>query len=229
MKLSSVVVAIFVLLFGASAAFADGIDFTSDVSVSDLATINGDYVSFSGSGDAIGQHIPITQIGTGGQMVAVTGGTCGSTACGWLNFTTGMLISTSAGQDVFAGGGTLRIVGMVPGDTKNVVLLTATFVGPVTVSEISSGPLGGTLVLSGQIEVTALDKSVLALFPGLVVPSDGTQVAQVVLRTSMGSNGSFFGKATAESLNTTVPEPSSIALFGGGLLALAALLKRKRS
>jgi hypothetical protein len=103
MKLYSLVLAISILLFAGPAALADGIDFTSNVSLSDLATINGDYVSFSGTGDAIGQHIPITQIGTGGQMVAVTGGTCGPTACGWRNFTAGALISTSARQDVFAG------------------------------------------------------------------------------------------------------------------------------
>jgi PEP-CTERM motif-containing protein len=229
MKLCSVVLAISVLLLGGAAAFADDIDFTSNVSLSQLKTINGDYVSYTGKGGVLGQHIPITEIGTGGRMMAVTGGTCGTSACGWLNFTTGTLRSTSVGQDVFAGGGTLRIVGMVPGDTKNVLLLTATFVGPVTVSEISPGPLGGTLLLSGKIEVASLNKSVLAIFPGLVVPSNGTQMTQIVLRTTMGSNGAFYGKATAESLNTTVPEPSSIALFGGGILGLAGFLRKKRS
>jgi hypothetical protein len=105
MKPWSAVLTISMLLFAASAVFADGIDFTSNVSLSQLKTINGDYVSYTGKGGVLGQHIPITEIGTGGRMVAVTGSKCGGMTCGWLNFTTGTLLSTSASEDVFAGGG----------------------------------------------------------------------------------------------------------------------------
>lgn len=215
MKFNSSVLATLVLLFACPAALADGIDFTSNVSLSDLATTNGDYVSFLGSGYAVVQQIPIASIGSGGQMAPVASGICGSQACGWLNFRTGSLISSSPGQDVRNGDNGFRIIGMVTGGTKNVLFLTVTFVGPVTVTEISSGRLGGTLVWSGQIEVKALNNSVLALFPGLVVP---TQLTQVVLRTTVGSNGSIF---------TAVPEPSSMALLGVGLLLVVVLLGRR--
>ena len=47
MRLCSAVLAISMLLLGGSAAFADSVDFTSNVSLSQLKTINGDYVSYT--------------------------------------------------------------------------------------------------------------------------------------------------------------------------------------
>src|SRR5690348_10781910 len=141
MKLYATLLAACLLLLGVPTTFADSITFSSD--------LLGGQVVFSGTGDAYGLRIPITSLSSGTQTVAVTGGTCGSTACGWLQFTTGGIISASSTGDQFASGGTMRIIGMVPGGTQDVVLLTATFVGPVDVVQTSTQPLGGQLLLTG--------------------------------------------------------------------------------
>ena len=222
MKLYATLLAACLLLLAAPLTVADSITFSSD--------LLGGQVVFSGTGDAFGLRIPITSLSAGGQTVAVTGGTCGSTACGWLQFTTGDITSASSTQDQFASGGTMRIIGMVPGDTQDVVLFTATFVSPVNVIETSTQPLGGQLSLTGNIQLSSVDKSVLALFPGITIGSNGTNNTSVLLgiHGAMGSNGSFSGKAQAQNLSAA-PEPSALVLFGTGLLGVAGVLKKKRS
>jgi len=222
MRLFAALCAVCLLLSAIPTAVADSITFSSDML--------GGQVVFNGTGDAFGLRIPITTLSSGGQTVAVTGGTCGSTACGWLQFTTGDITSASSTQDQFASGGTMRIIGMVPGGTQDVVLLTATFTGPVDVTETSTQPLGGQLLLTGSIQINSVDQSVSALFPGITIPSNGTNATSVLLgiHGAMGSNGSFSGKAQAQSLSTA-PEPSALVLFGSGLLGVAGVVKRKRS
>ncbi len=222
MKIRAASLALFLLLLSVPAALANSLTFSSEVL--------GGQVVFSGTGQAWGLHIPITSLSSGIQTVPVAGGKCGSIACGWLQFSTGNVVSASGTQDQFDSGGIMRIVGMVPGGIKDVVLLTATFVGPVDVVETSTRPLGGQLLLSGGIEVNSVDKSVVALFPGITIPSNGTNVTHVLLgiHGAMGSNGSFSGKAQAENLATT-PEPSAMVLFGSGLLGIAGVLKTKLS
>jgi PEP-CTERM motif len=222
MNLRAASLGVFLLLLAVPASHANSITFSSD--------LLGGQVVFSGTGHAWGLHIPITSLSSGSKVEPVTGGKCGNVSCGWLQFTTGNVKSASSTADQFDSGGIMRIVGRVPGGSKDVVLLTATFVGPVDVVETSPYPLGGQLLLSGSIEVDSVDKSVSALFPGITIPSNGTNMTHVLLgiHGAMGSNGSFSGKAQAENLATT-PEPSAMLLFGTGLLGMAGVLKRKLS
>ena len=210
MKTCAAVLVVCLGLAAAPSVLADPISFTSSNEL-------GGQLRFTGTGPIYGLRMPITALTSDGKTVEVSGA-----VSGWLQLETGDVISASSKGDVLASGGTMRVIGMFPGDTKDVVLLTATFVGPVTVSELSNEPKGGLLALTGNIQITGLAPSVTAAFPGLDVP-----ITRVIIHAPLRSNGSFSGKATTENLGT-VPEAGSIVLFGSGLLGVAAVISRNR-
>jgi hypothetical protein len=214
MKTYAAVLVVCLGLAAAPSVLADPISFTSSNEL-------GGQLRFTSTGPIYGLRIPITALTSDGKTVEVSGGVSGGVS-GWLQFETGDVISASSKGDVFASGGTMRVIGMFPGDTKDVVLLTATFVGPVTVSELSNEPKGGSLALTGNIQITGLAPSVTTAFPGLNVP-----ITRLIIHAPLRSNGSFSGKATTENLGT-VPEAGSIVLFGSGLLGVAAVISRNR-
>jgi hypothetical protein len=190
--------------------------------------MTGGLLTFSGSPTGVlnGSRIPITQVGLGGgSMDAVSGLSCGGASCGWLQFSTGALISSTPTSLTFAGGGMMSVMGTVPGQSgPAVALVTALFVGPVTVSQIS----GSTWQLVGNISVTGASASLMADFPNLQLPSSGT-LSSLVIVFHLRPNGTFSG--TSESSNVFVsaaPESSSLILLGSGLLGVGSFLRRKK-
>ena len=204
-------------------ADGQGLDFTGPTGTAGgLLTYNG-----SLTGVLNGIRIPITEVGLsgGGSTFPVTGLTCGSSACGWLQFTTGALLSKTATSFTFDGGGLITVMGTVPGQVgPAATLVSSVFVGPVEVTQIS----GSAWQMVGNVSVTSASSSILGLFPNLQLPSDGT-LSTVVIVFHMRPNGTFIGDATGTNLFvSTAPEPSSMVLFGSGLIGLGSFLRRKR-
>jgi hypothetical protein len=190
--------------------------------------MEGGTLLFSGSPTGVlnGLRIPITQVGiAGGPMDAVSGLSCGGASCGWLQFSTGSLISQTSTSFTFAGGGMAQVMGTVPGQTGGATtLINSVFVGPVTVTQVS----GSTWEMVGQISVTSVSSSISSLFPNLTLPTTGT-LSSLVIVFHMRPNGTFSG--TTESSNmfvSTAPESSSLILLGSGLLGVGSFLRRKK-
>lgn len=203
-------------------ADGSGIDFSGP------AGMQGGLLTYNGSltGVLNGLRIPITSVGmTGGSSDPVSGLKCGGAACGWLQFTTGALLSRTSTAYTFDGGGMVTVMGTVPGQIgPATTLVSSIFVGPVTVTQIS----GSTWQMVGNISVTSASSSVLALFPNLQLPADGT-LSSVVIVFHMRPNGTFIGDATGTNLFvSTAPEPSSMVLFGSGLIGVGCFLRRKK-
>jgi hypothetical protein len=199
-----------------------GLDFSSPPGM------EGGTLSFSGSPTGVmnGIRIPITQVGmAGGPSDAVAGLSCGGASCGWLQFSTGSLVSQTSSSFTFNGGGMVQVMGTVPGQSGGATaLISAVFVGPVTVTQVS----GSTWEMVGNISVTGTSSSVSALFPNLQLPASGT-LSSLVIVFHLRPNGTFSG--TAESSNvfvSTAPESSSLILLGSGLLGVGSFLRRKK-
>ncbi len=190
--------------------------------------MEGGTLSFNGSPTGVmnGIRIPITQVGlSGGPSDAVSGLSCGGASCGWLQFSTGSLVSQTSSSFTFNGGGMVQVMGTVPGQSGGTTaLISAVFVGPVTVTQVS----GSTWEMTGNISVTSTSSSIAALFPNLQLPSSGT-LSSLVIVFHLRPNGTFSG--TSESSNmfvSTAPESSSLILLGSGLLGVGSFLRRKK-
>lgn len=190
--------------------------------------MEGGTLSFSGSPTGVmnGIRIPITQVGlAGGASDAVSGLSCGGASCGWLQFSTGSLVSQTSSSFTFNGGGMVQVMGTVPGQSGGTTaLISAVFVGPVTVTQVS----GSTWEMVGNISVTGTSASIAALFPNLQLPSSGS-LSSLVIVFHLRPNGTFSG--TSESSNmfvSTAPESSSLILLGSGLLGVGSFLRRKK-
>jgi hypothetical protein len=212
-----------VLVVGVPCVQADdstGLDFSS--------SLEGGLLLYNGytQGSLNGSRIPITSVGLfGGPSDAVSGLTCGSSSCGWLNFTTGTLLSSGPGSFTFNGGGMVTVLGTVPGQSgAATTLVSGLFVGPVTVTQIGSD----TWEMVGSVSVTSASSSITALFPNLKIPTTGS-LDQLVIVFNMRPNGTFSATAAGTSLFvSTAPEASSMVLFGSGLVGVGYFLRRKR-
>jgi hypothetical protein len=134
-----------------------------------------------------------------------------------LTFTTRALTSgTLNGVGRLAGGGTFMVVGSGMNGIPNGMLFSGTFSGPRTwvTTNLTAGRYNYTL--TGVVSGTAGGRT-----------TDGV-TCQLTIDTEKGYfNGSstIAGGDTVVSLS--VPEPSTVALFGTGTFVLAGALRRK--
>jgi len=156
---------------------------------------------------------------SGSTLISVTGYPgIGSTMgnLGTVSFTTGALSSgTLQMGGSFAAGGTFTIDGNGTGGLANGVLFSGTFSGPATwtLSTLANGTHNYTLtgVITGTMGSNTLNGVTVQL-------------------TINSGKGLFDGTTTISGGDTSlasVPEPSTLAMMGAGLLSLAGVLRRK--
>jgi len=115
----------------------------------------------------------------------------------------------------FAAGGTFTIDGNGSDGLPNGVLFSGTFSGPVTWTLITLANGTHSYTLTGVVTGTMGGANVT-----------GVSV-QLTINTGMGF---FNGSVTMAGGDTTVgsvPEPSTLALFGTGMLGLGGAIRRK--
>lgn len=157
---------------------------------------------------------------TGSALIAVIGYNGGGLITGDLGsvtFTTGALTGGSLKMGgTFATGGTFTIEGNGTGGLPDGALFSGMFSGPVTwtLNTLANGTHNYTLtgVVTGTV--------------------GGSSVNGVSVQLTINSGKGYFdGSTTISGGDTTVeasvPEPSTLALFGAGTIFLAGSLRRK--
>jgi hypothetical protein len=157
---------------------------------------------------------------TGSMLIGVDGYNGGGIETGDMgnvSFTTGALASGNLQMGgTFAAGGTFTINGNGTGGLPNGVVFSGTFSGPVTwtLTTLSNGTHNYTLT-------------------GVVTGSmGGMTVSGVTVQLTINTGKGFFSGSTTLSggnttIGTSVPEPSTVMLFGTGALSMLGMLRRK--
>lgn len=157
---------------------------------------------------------------SGSALIAVDGYNGGGLVTGDLgtvSFTTGALTGGSLQMGgTFAAGGTFTIDGNGTGGLPDGVLFSGTFSGPVswTLTTLANGTHNYTL--TGVVTGTM----------------GGSNVNGVTVQLTINTGKGYFNGSTTISggdttVETSVPEPSTLALFGAGTMFLAGTLRRK--
>jgi hypothetical protein len=182
-------------------AFADnGTDFSNSG-----GTLSGTNAGMSLTGSTL---TAVTGLGTG----AITTGDLGS-----VSFTTGALASGSLQMGgTFSSGGAFSIDGDGSSGIANGVIFSGSFSGPVTwtLTTLANGTHNYTL--TGVVTGVMGGKSV-----------DGVTVQLTINTGKAFFNGSTQIAGGDTSITNSVPEPSSLALFGTGVIGLAGRLRKK--
>ena len=183
------------------AAFAGNVDFTNH---SGTLTGSSEGLTLTGS-----ELTEIQGLGGGGM---IQGG------LGTLSFSTGALTSGSLTTGgMFAAGGSFVITGNGTAGIPNGVIFSGSFSGPVSWTEVTSGPNGAIYyTLTGAISGT--------WYNGTTVNGATTQIT-----FKAGKNG-FTGSinlGSGDTIITTVPEPGTLGLLGTGLVGLGGIIRRK--
>ncbi|HEV2397217.1 MAG TPA: PEP-CTERM sorting domain-containing protein [Candidatus Sulfotelmatobacter sp.] len=197
-----------------SALLLSALMFLPNLAVADNST------DYSNSGGTLaGSNAGLTL--TGSTLIAVTsvsgGGGSINGNLGTVEFATGALTSGSLQMGgTLAAGGWFTITGNGTNGVGNGTLFTGAFSGPVTwsLTTLANGThnytLTGVLVGSGS-------------FSGI----NGVTV-QLTINTGKGLfSGSTLISGGDTTITSSVPEPSTLALLGTGVLALAGGLRRK--
>ncbi len=168
------------------------------------------------------QHLDVSQALIN-QLLTSTGA-C-STGCavtgGYLNLDSGGQVSYSSGVYTFAEGGELEIFGSISSLGVNSVtnLLSASFAA------------GQTLQFSGTTGTFRglLDPNSIVLNSALTsqAPVSGTDTESEFKVSFDSSTGLYTGKIAQSTVLVTTPEPTSLSLFGSGVLALAGFCRRR--
>jgi hypothetical protein len=181
------------------ASFADsGVDYSNAG-----GTLTGSNSGFSLSGS--------TLIGVVDGSGMVTGD------LGTVSFTTGALTGGNLQTGgTFAAGGTFDISGNGTNGVPNGTLFSGSFSGPVTWAITTLGNGTHNYTLTGAITGTA----------------NGQAVAGVTLQLTINTGMGFFNGSTGIAGGDTtivgsVPEPSTVTMFGTGVVGLLGLLRRK--
>lgn len=197
-----------------SALLLSALMFLPNLAVADNST------DYSNSGGTLaGSNAGLTL--TGSTLIAVTsvsgGGGSINGNLGTVEFATGALTSGSLQMGgTLSAGGWFTITGNGTNGVGNGTLFTGAFSGPVTwsLTTLANGThnytLTGVLVGSGS-------------FSGI----NGVTV-QLTINTGKGLfSGSTLISGGDTTITSSVPEPSTLALLGTGVLALAGGLRRK--
>jgi hypothetical protein len=183
-----------------------------------LALANSD-IDFSNSGGTLSGTTSGLSL-TGSMLIAVNGYNGNGLVTGdlgTLSFSTGALTGGSWQMGgTFAGGGSFTIDGNGSSGVPNGVLFSGSFSGPVTwtLTTLANGTHNYTLT-------------------GVVIGAmGGTNVNGVTVQLTINTGKGFFNGSTTisggdTSVQSSVPEPSTLALFGTGTLALACMIRRK--
>jgi len=183
-----------------SAAFADSTDYSNSG-----GTLSGTNAGLTLSGSTL---IAVVDLSSG---TSVTGN------LGTVEFSTGALMSGSLQMGGTLGaGGSFTITGNGTGGIGNGVLFSGSFSGPVTwtLTTLANGTHNYTLsgVVTGMM--------------------DGMSVNAVTVQLTVNTGKGFFdGSIGISGGDTTaigsVPEPSTLALFGTGAVGFLGTLRRK--
>ncbi len=155
---------------------------------------------------------------SGSTLIAVVDGSGMVTGdLGTVSFTTGALTGGNLQTGgTFAAGGTFDISGNGTNGVPNGTLFSGSFSGPVTWAITTLGNGTHNYTLTGAITGTA---------NGQVV--EGVTV-QLTINTGMGFfNGSTGIAGGDTTIVGSVPEPSTVTMFGTGVVGLLGLLRRK--
>jgi hypothetical protein len=201
-SISSVVCAVFFLscLMLPGLALADnGTDFSDSG-----GTLSGSNAGLSLSGSTL---IAVNNLGGGG----MTTGNLGT-----VSFSTGALTGGSLQMGgTFAGGGTFTIDGNGSSGIADGVIFSGSFSGPVTwtLATLANGTHNYTLtgVVTGMM--------------------GGSSVSGVTVQLTINTGKGYFNGSTTlaggdTTMRPSVPEPSTLALFGTGIIGLAGLRKK---
>lgn len=174
---------------------------------------------FSNSGGTLaGTNAGLTL--TGSTLIAVTGFNGGGIITGDLGtvaFTTGALSSGDLQMGgTFASGGTFTISGNGTGGLPNGVIFSGTFSGSVTwtLATLANGTHNYTL--TGVVTGTM----------------GGMNVNGVTVQLTINTGKGFYSGSTLISggnttIESSVPEPSTLIMFGTGGLSMLGMLRRK--
>ena len=174
---------------------------------------------FSNSGGTLaGTNAGLTL--TGSTLIAVTGFNGGGIISGDLGtvaFTTGALSSGDLQMGgTFASGGTFTISGNGTGGLPNGVIFSGTFSGSVTwtLATLANGTHNYTL--TGVVTGTM----------------GGMNVNGVTVQLTINTGKGFYSGSTLISggnttIESSVPEPSTLIMFGTGGLSMLGMLRRK--
>lgn len=153
-------------------------------------------------------------------LIAVSGLNAGDVVTGNLgsiSFTTGALLAGSLKMGgTFASGGTFTVSGNGTNGITNAVLFAGTFSGPVswTLTTLACGT--HTYTLTGVVT---------GMMGGQNVRGVSVQLTVNPVKGFFGGT-SFIGGGDTKIVSS-VPEPSTLAMFASGTIGLACMIRRK--